>query len=251
MHKKLVTATVAVASVLLTAGCGSDQQSAAGTHTHSHSSEHPGSPGGVDAAVVRGMTEYDFPRAASVSAAARKASTVVVGEVVGWSDGRSTVESDGSGYEDISYSSVLTIKVGGHSKPAKRSGSLVYVEVKRGGEIRINGERPEGTEPVITTVDELSSAVPAGTRVILLANPARSNAQLTADNRDVVVRDKGAGKPAGATLLRPNVQGLLFQDESGEFVSGLADDERGWGWVPTRSQARGFDYLVAELHRAK
>ncbi|WP_408897742.1 hypothetical protein ACJ5H2_01215 [Nocardioides sp. R1-1] len=120
MRMKLAIATAGVLTLLLSAGCsGADEPRSARASTsgsgesagESSAKGSTGSAAPVDASVVRGRAEYDFPHTTSITAASRKAATVVVGEVVGWSDGRSMVESDGAGYEAISRTAVLTVKV--------------------------------------------------------------------------------------------------------------------------------------------
>ncbi|WP_460834759.1 hypothetical protein [Nocardioides hungaricus] len=245
--------TATVAALLLAAGCSGSQE-AGSQETESASSTmpvvtRPASSSQIDAAVVRGRSAYDFAQTKSVTEASQKASSVLAGEVVGWSDGRSTVESDGAGYEDIARTAVLTVKVTkSYANSTERAGDLVYVEVPRGGEILVNGEPPEGTTPVLATIPELTSAVPAGTPVILLANPARSSARLAEDTPGLVVRGEGEGLPAGATLLGPTIQGLLFRDGNGAFSSGLADGEGDWGWLPaSKARTDGYEFLIAEL----
>lgn len=45
------------------------------------------------------------------------------------------------------------------------------------------------------------------------------------------------------------MQGLIFEDEQGNFVSGLADEEKEWGWVPSAKSAAGggFSHLTDQL----
>lgn len=241
MKNLLVTATVAVTTCLSVAACGADSEpSAAPAAASSHAR-------GVDASVVRGMTDYDFAQTKNVNAAARKASTVVVGEVLGWADGRTTVESDDPAYEAIAHTAVLSVKVSKSMGPGKASvGDVLQVEVPRGNEVLVDGAAPAGTTPVLRSISELERAVPAGTQVIVLANAARTESQLRADTPGLVVRDKG--KVAEGSLLSPTVQGLLFRDTNGDFVSGLADGEGDWGWLPASTpQSHRFSALVAQL----
>ncbi|WP_408897743.1 hypothetical protein ACJ5H2_01220 [Nocardioides sp. R1-1] len=114
----------------------------------------------------------------------------------------------------------------------------------------VDGQPPADTTPVLTTIEELTTAAPAGTRVILLANPARSADQLAADTPGLVVEGEGTVLPAGAPLLSPRMQGLLFRDETGAFASGLAEGEGDWGWLARGTpRNREFASLVDELDR--
>ncbi|MGL5826016.1 MAG: hypothetical protein ACRCYU_14575 [Nocardioides sp.] len=73
-----------------------------------------------------------------------------------------------------------------------------------------------------------------------------------ADTPGSTVRGEGTGLPADTVLLSPSVQGLLFKDETGAFVSGLADREGDWGWLPNDVPvAEGFDRLLADLEPLK
>ncbi|QIK74150.1 hypothetical protein [Nocardioides piscis] len=256
MPKMLSTVTAAVALSLLASACNSTQVTDAGSTpgptSRVHAATADAAPGdaAVDAAVVRGRSEYDFPATASVSQAARRVSSVVVGEVVGWADGRSSVESDGSGYESFLYNAVLTVKVSTSRSAGHRPGDLISVEVQRGGEVKVDGAAPEGTEPVVASIDELAAAVPVGTRVILLASPAPTAAELRQQTPGIEVRGDGTGTTPGTTLVRPHVQGLLFRDETGAFASGVADHEEEWGWLPSGTPVdKGFGHLVAEINR--
>ncbi|WP_325600563.1 hypothetical protein [Nocardioides sp.] len=187
-----------------------------------------------------------------MSEAARKASSALIGEVVGWSDGQTTVESDGAGYEDFSYNAVLAVKVQtARRNTAQRPGEIAYVTVYRGGELRIDGQ-PQGSEPAFASVEELSAAVPPGTRVIVLANPVPPASQLQTDTPGAAVVSEAQGVPQGATLIQPTPQGLLFQDETGGIDSGVADGESGWGWIPGNVPApNSFAYLAAEVGRLR
>lgn len=204
----------------------------------------------VDAAVVRGTREYDYEPAPSLKALASEQPSVAVGEVVGWSDGRSVVESDGSGYVDTSFFAVLEVKVAQSYRAVdgQDADGRIYVEIPRGGEVRIDGEAPEGTEPVYSTIDELNKAVPTGTRVIVVGGEAPTASELESQTSDATVQDATAGQPDGVKLLWPNVQGLIFEDESGAFTSGMASHEDEWNWLPPDVPVReGFDQLLAEL----
>jgi hypothetical protein len=204
----------------------------------------------VDAAVVRGMTDYDYERVTSLAALARMAPSVTLGTVVGWTDGRSRVEKNGSGYVDTSLFAVLEIKVlNSYRALDGRGGDRVYVEVPRGGEVRVDGKLPEGTKPVLATIDELNSAVPRGTRVIVVGRAAPTATELEKQTPGSTVHNVAAGHPQGTGLLRAHVQGLIFEDEQGNFVSGLADEEKEWGWVPSAKSAAGggFSHLTDQL----
>lgn len=200
------------------------------------------------------MTEYDYEPAPSLKALASAEPSATLGEVVGWTDGRSLVESDGSGYVDTSYFAVLEIKVAqSYRALAGRSDEdRIYVEVPRGGEVKVDGESPEGTEPVLSTIPELNAAVPQGTQVIVVGREAPTAAEWESATSDSTVKNATAGRPEDATLLRAHLQGLIFEDSTGTFSSGLADDEDQWGWTPsTTSVGDEFDHLVTELDSLK
>lgn len=206
----------------------------------------------VDISVVRRDVHYDYEPASSLTEVAERSPFVAVGEVVGWTDGRSLLESDGSGYEDTEFFAVLEVKVdetyrapSGHVEDQS-----IYVEVSRGGQVMIDGEEPEGTVPVFSAIDELNAAVPTGTRVISLGEEAPTASQLEIHTPGGQVQNDGAGYPQGSALLQPDVQGLLFEDGEGGFVSGLADEEQQWGWLPAGTPfTSGFAQLVDELDR--
>lgn len=203
----------------------------------------------IDASVIRGDTASDYARTDSVVAAARSATLVIEGVVEGWADGRATVESDGDGYEAFEYTAVLTVRLTGvHRKSPHRVGDLVAVEVRRGGEVRVKGRVPDGTSPVLATIDDLGRAAPAGSPVILLARRAPTAGALSEATGGLTVRNDGLGVPPGRPLLRPTVQGLIFRDADGSFVSGVADGEREWGWLPAGIPwTEGFGFLSAQL----
>jgi len=210
------------------------------------------SPSVVDASVVRGWAHYDYDPAPAVDALANEEPSVTVGEVAGWSDGRAVEESDGQGYANISHNAVLEVVVADSVKSVggQESGGRIFVEVPRGGEILIDGEPPEGTEPVLSSIEELNEAVPPGTRVIVIGSRALTDAALSAENGGTVLPP--ADGQTDATLLRPDVQGLIFEDETGAFESGLADEEQEWGWLPPSvSPRKGFDYLVKRLSKVR
>jgi hypothetical protein len=246
----LSIATVA----MLVSACGAQPESEESTENSAPQSRQQDTSNempDVNAAVVRGARQIDYPGTASVVEAADKVRTSLQGEVVGWSDGRSTVESDGSGYEAIAYSAVLKVRVReAYSPDAVAKSKYVYVEVPRGNAVKVDGEAPKGTEPVITTVEELSKAVPEGTPIILLADPAGPPEQVERATPGLSVRNDGKGLPDRATLVTPSVQGLIFRDETGAFASGMAEDEGSWGWVPPNVPDRkSFDYLAQELEK--
>jgi hypothetical protein len=203
----------------------------------------------VDVSATRMTADYDYEPAPSVSDLAQSRASVVLGEVAGWSDGRVLLESDDPGFQDFSYTAVLTLEVTRSYRGDDKQGDVVYVEIPRGGEIRVDGELPDnGTEPVLSTIEDLTEAVPTGTRLLLLGGPARSGAELLADSPDSEVLQPGTGYPDGAPLLVPHVQGLLFENETGDFVSGLTDDEDERGWLPPgAAPSSGFERLIQEL----
>ena len=258
-RKGILTAGLAALVLAGTAGCGGGEaaprsQSSEASMTQPSADRTAPSPGAgapdIDASVVRGMTEYDYEPAPSLKALASQEPSVTVGEVVGWSDGRSVVQSDGSGYVDTSYFAVLEVKVSESYRAVNGQGDdgRIYVEVGRGGEIRIDGEAPEGTEPVYSTIAELNAAVPAGTRVIVVGDEAPTATELESQTSDGTVEKAPAGHPDGVSLLWPNVQGLIFEEQTGAFASGVADDEDQWGWLAPNVPVRdGFDQLLAEL----
>lgn len=249
---KNIRVAVGVLTIGLAAGaCSAEAElSTAGTrpNTSATVSGEPMQGPPVDAAVVRGSSEYDFPQTKSVSEAAGNASSVLIGEVVGWTDGQTTVESDGAGYEDFSYNAVLAVKVEvPRLNAVQQEGEIAYVTVYRGGELRIDGQ-PQGSEPSFASLEELSAAVPLGTRVIVLANPAPPASQLKVDTPGAEIVSEAKGVPQGATLLQPTPQGLLFRDETGSFGSGVAEGESEWGWIPPSVPApKSFDYLATEV----
>lgn len=258
MTAKITTVSIAMLA-LLAAGCSSSEtpDGAAGETTgRSVTSGQQGAesvdasaPAEVEARVVRGMREYDYAPTSSIVQAASEVAVTIEGAVVDWSDGRSTVESDGSGYEGIAYTAVLKVRIADAHSGEIGGDEFAYIEVPRGDEIRVDGQTPEGTEPVVTSIDELSAAVPAGTPVIILAEDALTAAQLSSETPGLEVRDDGKGLPAGAAMLQPSVQGLLFEDSNGDFVSGMADDEEEWGWIPRGvDRDERFDYLGEQLN---
>lgn len=182
----------------------------------------------VDAAVVRGTTAYDYEPFASITTAAHAAEWGAVGEVVGWSTGRTLEDGD---VRD--YSAVLKVRVrhaiaGSENFPDGHA----YVEVRRGGEVLVDGKpfRHKGAPAAFRTVGQLQKAVPTGTRVIVLGLAAPSDATMENESSTGQIIDGGDRPPAGTTLLSPYPQGLLFETNHGNFASGIADGEDTWGW---------------------
>lgn len=255
-RNRILITSLATIALIGAAGCGTEDasNSASETSPAPSSSASEGSsradPPKIDASVVRGMTDYDYEPAPSMMALAKQQPSVTTGEVVGWSDGRSVVESDGSGYVDTSYYAVLEVKVSESYRALKSQGDggRIFVEVPRGGEVLIDGEAPEGTEPVYSTIEQLNAAVPAGARVIVAGTEALSAAELEAQTSDATVRNANAGHPEGVSLVAPNVQGLIFEESNGAFDSGIAGHVEEWGWLPDGIRTgNGFDHLLSEL----
>lgn len=253
MKTPMSTFATGIAALVLagTAGCGGGSAAPTSQSPEAPTSQPPTAAApAIDVSVVRGMTHYDYEPARSLQDLASGEPSATLGEVVGWSDGRSLVEGDGSGYVDTSYFAVLEIKVVEAYRAVDDHGDdeRIHVEVPRGGEVRVDGEKPEGTEPVHSTMEDLNRAVPTATRVIVVGREAPTAAELESDTPDGTVQNVTAGRPDGDNLLRAHVQGLIFEDETGAFTSGLADDEDGWGWLPAEVPVGdGFDHLIAEL----
>lgn len=199
----------------------------------------------VDAAVVRGSADYDYEPFASITSASEVAEAGTVGEVVSWSEGRALSDGD-----EVDYSAVLKVRIVDALKPDGLSGEIMYVEVRRGGEVMVDGKpfRHEGARAAYRTIEDLDKAVPAGTRVIVLGLIAPSDKTLETESVTGHVVHSGAGLPAGAALVSPYPQGLLFETASGGFASGYADGETEWGWLPDITPPdRGFATLVQQV----
>lgn len=182
----------------------------------------------INPSVVRGSAHYDYEPFSSIVSAARAAEAGAVGEVVSWSNGRTLTDGD-----DVDYSAVLKIRVTDPVQPVGISDDFLYVEVRRGGEILVDGKpfRHAGAPAAYRTIAELSRAVPTGTRVIVLGLIAPSDHTLETESVTGKVSNSGAGLPSGATLVSPFPQGLIFETAEGGFASGYADGESQWGWL--------------------
>lgn len=232
IQPKLAAGALAALLALTTAGCASTPEAPPeAIHDTNFAvvksvSSHPPA---VDAAVVRGSADYDYEPFASITSAAAQAEVGVVGEVVSWSDGRTLIDGD-----EFDYSAVLKVRVVDTVTSGVPAGGFAYVEVRRGGEVFVDGKpfRHEGARAAYRTVAELSTAVPAGSRVIVLGLAAPSADTLEKESATGEVVNASAGLPEGASLVSPYPQGLLFETASGGFASGYADGEADWGWVP-------------------
>jgi len=248
-RKTILAAGLTALVVVTTAACGESDPDPAGEPsrnglTSTRAVKAPTEIPDVDAAVVRGGRMYDYAPARSLSALADRHPVAVLGEVVGWTDGRSVVETDGA-FTDTSLYGVLEVKVT-ETYSGEVSDGTVFVEVERGGQVRIEGKPP--VPSINKSLAELNEAVPAGARVIVVGAPAPTDSEHEAQNPAAVVEGVGEGLPAGATFLWPSVQGLLFEDEDGSFVSGEGADKDQWGWLPADMPVQDeFNELVTEL----
>lgn len=178
----------------------------------------------VDVSVVRcGSGSFDYEMFSSVTEAARSVDTVVSGTVEGWEPGREVQQDD-----ELAKFAVLEIKVEAATGDHK-VGESAFVEVSLGSTLFDESGAEiiplEGTKCTRTTVAELQDAVPAGARVLVLAEAAEG----------------------GDSLLAPVPQGLLLEEADGGFGSGVADQaDVEFGDWPDK-----FEKLLSELRDAK
>lgn len=216
----------------------------------------------IDVSVLRRDAHYDYKPASSLTKLAsgdwldEGTATVALGEVVGWTDGRSVTEANRDGtLEWINLYAVLEIEVLEAYGPTSATGTdnRIYVEVPRGTKALVDGELPDdGGRPAFSTIEALNGAVPRGTRVIMVGAEGPTAEELRSGTPGSSVQPSARELPNGATLLWPHIQGLIFEDETGGFVSGLTDDEEQWGWLPSGMRTRdGFEYLVSGLDGLK
>lgn len=118
-----------------------------------------------------------------------------------------------------------------------------------------NPIREPGARSSVLTVDELEQAAPPGVRIAVMGTtvsraPHGDDPTWRHENVD-------AGLPGDAVVTQPDVQGLILEDESGDLVSGMVDDDPAtWGpdWRPpgAKAAARGtaFDWLADQIDEA-
>jgi hypothetical protein len=205
----------------------------------------------VDGAIVRGHAGSDYDVASSVVEVAQDAQAVIVGTVASWADGR--VVRDG---DDRRTSAAMEVVVA-QSFTARGAAQTVFVEVQRGGVLVDDAgaaiELDDGASYDERSLADLERAVPVGTRVLVLAVEAPSDAEIAATGGGGKVSTSWSPPRAGAALLSPLPQGLLFEDADGTYVSGVADQsdvEHGqWPAAQPRTLGEGgpFEQLLAQL----
>ncbi|MGJ9411096.1 hypothetical protein ACHAAC_00145 [Aeromicrobium sp. CF4.19] len=251
-RQQLGAAAIA-ASLLLASACAGEGPNDEGT---SPGTDRPS----VDGNVMRNGVSHDYDVASSASEVAQNVDLVVSGTVTSWSDGRATREDD-----LLSRTAILEIAVNeaqgeGSPGPGNAEGDpeprSIFVEVARGDAlVDENGDDlpdPDGYSTQLS-VDDLAEAAPVGARVLFMGDPALTDQEI-AERWGGVVTQPWQPPVEEAELNRPLLQGLLFEDADGSYVSALAEqtDVQGRGWPDreesgARASENEYEQLLAEL----
>ncbi|MCX6395696.1 MAG: hypothetical protein NTV23_04370 [Propionibacteriales bacterium] len=175
--------------------------------------------------------------------------TVVSGEVVSWTDGAVMLD-----YDERLYTAVLKIKVRTAWKgSAQVKDGFIYVTRPRGGEL-VNPDgtpfRNPGAKSAVTSLAELRTAVPVGTRVLFVGDAGDGVFQYEQPPQ-IRTLVPHAGYPDGAKLLRPHAFGLLLEQNDGTVVSGSIE-EGPWDALNAaarRSSVEPFTELTTQLRK--
>lgn len=223
--------------------------------------------------VLRNGTTYDYDVAASPSELSGESDLTVSGTVKSWSDGRAFQE----GSDLLSRTAVLEIVVddsdgsvptptaspspdaepspqtpapSASTSSATSSARSIFVEVNRGDIPLQDGrevDQPKGQKTQLSVAD-LKAAAPIGARVVFMGGAATPDASI----KGARVTQSWQPPVAGATLLTPKIQGLLFENADGSYVSAIAEqsDVEGHGWPAAQGEKPAgdeFEELVDEV----
>ncbi|MDD9348761.1 hypothetical protein [Mumia sp.] len=202
-----------------------------------------------------GGRSFDFDVRESPLEVVATSPVVVTGTIASWERGVDAYDD-----EDAQRWAILAVDVDqAYVRAPGVHGAKVFVRVLRGYEVvgpDGSPTREPGAPSSVLTVDELEQAAPPGVRIAVMGTTASRTPH--ADDPTWRHENVNAGLPGGAVVTQPDVQGLILEDESGDLVSGVIDDDPatwGPGWRPSAagSAARGstaFDWLTAQLDDA-
>lgn len=240
--------TLLIGAVLLFSGC-----SAAPDDRNSFQA----APQSVEADLTIRGTHYDYEIYESLTEMAKSTSFALVGEIVGWQQGREARAGDSA-----RFTALAKIRVEETFLASRELGEFVYLEVDRG----YGTYTPEGLDVEITdtpdlynysTVEQMSEGIPSGTRVLLLANEAGTAEALKEASDGTAEYVAGEPLPDDAMTLRAVPQGLFYETHDGGYLSGLVEQEEvaafgAWPGGPDyvgREGLLGFEALTDELRR--
>lgn len=233
MPKYLRILAIAAFAGLSTVACTSATTDTTATAQERTTATTPA--GKVDTSVFRGIA-YDYVVFETPEDLANSEGTtsVISAEVHGFSQGR-VVSSPGLEEERL----VMKISLSETFKGPRDGGGFAYVELPQ--------PTCAGDVPCATVAD-FARAIPAGTRVLVFGETASEEA--TPDGQIV---NNNAGRPAGARLIRPHPQGLLFESatETGTTVVGAYEEVESMPEAWRKNPSAGIDGLITQLKTAK
>jgi hypothetical protein len=167
-------------------------------------------------------------------ARAKGVTAIFAGEVKGFAQGR-VVSSPGLEEKHV----VMKVSLSETFKGPSDGGGFAYVELPQ--------PTCAGDVPCATVAD-FTRAVPAGTKVLVFGEAA---SEVAPPGGELV--DNNAGRPAGARLIQPNPQGLLFESATatGTTVVGAHEEVGNMPEAWRKNPSAGIDGLRAQLRTAK
>jgi hypothetical protein len=231
--KSLRILAIAVFAGLSTAACTSPTTDTTASAPEKAVTATPA--GTVDTSVFEGI-DYDYMVFESPEdlAKAKAITSVISAEVKGFSQGRVLA---GSSVEERRV--VMKVALSQTFKGPRDGGGFAYVELPQ--------PTCAGDVPCATVAD-FTKAIPAGTKVLVFGEAAPEAAPSGGK-----LLNNNAGRPAGARLIQPNPQGLLFESAStaGPTVVGAYEkiDDMPEAW--RKNPSAGIDGLRARLESAK
>jgi hypothetical protein len=202
----------------------------------------PGSasaPGAVEAQKVdtsvfqSGGSDHMVFESPEALARAKSITAVFAGKVKGFSPGR-VLSSPGLQERRV----VMEVSLGETFKGPRDDGGLAYVELPQ--------PTCAGDVPCATVAD-FAYAIPAGTKVLVFGEAAPEAAPPGGQ-----FLDNTAGRPAGASLVQPDPQGLLFESATaaGTTVVGAYEEVENMPESWRKKPSAGIDGLGAQLKAA-
>ncbi|MEV4281801.1 hypothetical protein [Actinoplanes xinjiangensis] len=233
MSKSLKILAIAVFAGMSTGACTSSTTDTAPPVPEATAAATPA--GTVDTSVFRGI-EYDYMVFESPEdlAGAKDTTAVFTGDVEGFSQGR-VVSSPGLEEKHV----VMKVSLSETFKGPRDGDGFAYVELPQ--------PTCAGDVPCATVAD-FTAAVPAGTKVLVFGEPAPEAAPPGGR-----LLDDNAGRPAGARLIRPHPQGLLFESATatGATVVGAYEEVGNMPEAWRKNPSAGIGGLTARLRTAK
>lgn len=243
-------APVVLAATLLV-GCGSTQVEGGPGGSQEDEGAQGQTGAAVDVSVLReAYGSLDYPTFPSPEAMAGESDVVATGVVRALEDGHAWLSDRGHDVSNVRHRyAVIQVDLTEVVKGRKHAvDGQVYVQLYRGSEaIDESGEplQPSGAPSTVTSMESLRNAILSGTRVAVLGTPVdfgeRSPEELSGVEK---------GRPEGATLISPQIEGLIFDGGEAEgAVGGIVDIPERWFQTTAASDTITFDDLARRLTR--